>query len=190
MSVACMPVRWSRTKQIYDAYLLAALHAKSVVDWYFAFAPVSRIETLFTLNTSFGQIIGFPFGLFGLFCPCRAGGDGGDPSRLLAVFSDATVLKGDAYAGLCRLCVGLLHVALGSRVGSGNPVTLMVLATSMTALISLHLIAGFRGVSRDRALDDNLVAGGWVAFGDLAHFHRRPRLEGGRGGGQGLPCSS
>ena len=67
MSVACKPVRWSRTKLIYDAYPLAALHAKSVVDWYFAFAPVSRIETLFTLNTSFGQIIGFPFGLFGLF---------------------------------------------------------------------------------------------------------------------------
>ena len=33
----------------------------------FDFAPVSRIETLFTLNISFGQITGFPFGLFGLF---------------------------------------------------------------------------------------------------------------------------
>ena len=37
---------------------IAVLHAKAVLDWYFAFAPVSKIEALFTANTSLTQIIG------------------------------------------------------------------------------------------------------------------------------------
>ncbi len=149
---------------------VAILHAQAVLDWYFAFAPVSKIAALFTANTSYTQIIGFPFEAFGVFS--------------LSVLVVMAVTSHDfwlsfltprfwkamhmlvyvAYASV------VLHVALGSLVGGGNPVTLLVLAASMTGLITLHLMAGLRENRHDRALDASPARDGWVEFGDLADF--------------------
>jgi nitrite reductase/ring-hydroxylating ferredoxin subunit/DMSO/TMAO reductase YedYZ heme-binding membrane subunit len=163
---------------------IAVIHAMAVLDWYFAFAPASKIEALFTSNTSFGQIIGFPFELFGVF------------SLLVLVMMAVTshdfwlsfltprfwkalhMLVYAAYASI------VLHVALGSLVGGGNPVTLMVLATSMTALITLHLLAGFREAARERAFDASPAQDGWIDFGDLTDFREGRALIGAGAGGE------
>jgi len=163
---------------------VAVLHAKSVLDWYFAYAPVSKIEALFTSSTSFGQIIGFPFELFGVFAllvlvVMAATSHDFWLSFLTARFWKALhMLVYAAYASV------VLHVALGSLVGGGNPVTLMVLATSMTALITLHLMAGLREAARERAFDASPAEGGWVAIGDLADFTEGRALIGAGAGGE------
>ncbi len=163
---------------------VSILHAKAVLDWYFAFAPISKVQALFTANTSFGQILGFPFELFGVFA--------------LAVLVVMAVTSHDfwlsfltprfwkamhmfVYAAYASV---VLHVALGSLVGNGNPVTLMVVTASMTGLIVLHLVAGRREVSKDLALDGNLAENGWVAFGDLADFAEGRALIGAGAGGE------
>ncbi len=163
---------------------VAILHAKSVLDWYFAFAEVSKLEALFTSNTSFGQIIGFPFELFGVFAllvlvVMAVTSHDFWLSFLTARFWKAMhMLVYVAYASV------VLHVALGSLVGGGNPVTLMVLATSMTALITLHLMAGLREAARERAFDASPAEGGWVAVGDLADFTEGRALIGAGAGGE------
>ncbi len=163
---------------------VAILHAKSVLDWYFAFAEVSKLEALFTSNTSFGQIIGFPFELFGVFAllvlvVMAVTSHDFWLSFLTARFWKAMhMLVYVAYASV------VLHVALGSLVGGGNPVTLMVLATSMTALITLHLVAGLREAARERAFDASPAEGGWVAVGDLADFTEGRALIGAGAGGE------
>lgn len=163
---------------------VAVLHAKSVLDWYFAFAQVSKLEALFTSNTSFGQIIGFPFELFGVFAllvlvVMAVTSHDFWLSFLTARFWKAMhMLVYAAYASV------VLHVALGSLVGGGNPVTLMVLATSMTALITLHLMAGLREVARERTFDASPTEAGWVAIGDLADFTEGRALIGAGAGGE------
>lgn len=163
---------------------VAVLHAKAVLDWYFAFAPVSKLEALFTSNTSFGQIIGFPFELFGVFAlsvlvVMAATSHDFWLSFLTPRFWKAMhMLVYAAYASV------VLHVALGSLVGGGNPVTLLVLATSLTALTTLHLWAGLREAARDRAFDASPADAGWVAIGDLADFTEGRALIGAGAGGE------
>ncbi len=163
---------------------VAVMHAKSVLDWYFAFAQVSKLEALFTSNTSFGQIIGFPFELFGVFAllvlvVMAVTSHDFWLSFLTARFWKAMhMLVYAAYASV------VLHVALGSLVGGGNPVMLLVLATSMTALITLHLMAGLREAARERVFDASPAEGGWVAVGDLADFTEGRALIGAGVGGE------
>lgn len=163
---------------------IAVLHAKSVLDWYFAFAPIGKIEALFTSNTSFTQIIGFPFELFGVFSltilvvMAVTSHDFWLNFLTARVWKSLHMLVYAAYASL------ILHIALGSLVGGGNPVTLLVVATSMTGLITLHLIAGTREARRDRALDAAPAQDGWVDFGDLADFTEGRALIGAGAGGE------
>lgn len=163
---------------------IAALHAKSVLDWYFAFAPISQIEALFTANTSVTQIIGFPFELFGVFSltilvvMAVTSHDFWLNFLTPRLWKSLHMLVYAAYASL------ILHIALGSLVGGGNPVTLLVVATSMAGLITLHLIAGTREARRDRALDAASAQDGWVDFGDLADFTEGRALIGSGAGGE------
>lgn len=163
---------------------VAVLHAQAVLDWYFAFAPISKIAALFTSNTSYGQIIGFPFEMFGLFSltvlvVMAVTSHDFWLSFLTPRFWKAMhMLVYAAYASV------VLHVALGSLVGGGNPVTLMVLATSLTGLITLHLMAGLRESRMDRALDASVTREGWVDFGDLADFTEGRALIGAGSGGE------
>jgi nitrite reductase/ring-hydroxylating ferredoxin subunit/DMSO/TMAO reductase YedYZ heme-binding membrane subunit len=163
---------------------IAILHALSVLDWYFAFAPVSQVEALFTANTSLGQIIGFPFELFGVFA--------------LAVLVVMAVTSHDfwlsfltprvwkwlhmlVYAAYASV---VLHVALGSLAGGGNPVMLMLTTLGMTALITLHLQAGLREARTDRAIAARPGHEGWVKIGDLADLTEGRALIGAGTGGE------
>ena len=179
-----LPVLYNRRHLGVITAGVATLHAMAVLDWYFAYAQISKVRALFTSNTSFGQIIGFPFEIFGVFS--------------LAVLVAMAVTSHDfwlsfltprfwkalhmlVYAAYASV---ILHVALGSLVGGGNPVLLLVVASSLTGLIALHLVAGRREVARDRALDASPVQDGWVAFGDLADFTEGRALIGAGAGGE------
>ncbi len=163
---------------------VAVLHAMSVLDWYFAFAPVSKIEALFTSNTSFGQIIGFPFELFGVFALLVLVMMAVTSHDFWLSFLTPRFWKAMHMLVYAAYAAVVLHVALGSLVGGGNPVTLMVLATSMTALITLNLMAGFREAARERAFDVHLAQDGWAAIGDLADFTEGRALIGAGAGGE------
>jgi len=42
-------------------------HAGYIINWYFAFSPSNKYEALLFSNTSYGQLSGFPFEVFGIF---------------------------------------------------------------------------------------------------------------------------
>ena len=62
--------------------------------------------------------------------------------------------------------------------------TLLVVACSLTGLITSHLIAGLRERHRDRALDEAPALDGWVGFGVLADFTEGRALIGAGAGGE------
>ncbi|MEM9206038.1 MAG: Rieske 2Fe-2S domain-containing protein [Pseudomonadota bacterium] len=45
---------------------VAFVHVGHVLGWYYAFSPIDRYEALLISNTSFGQVLGFPFEVFGM----------------------------------------------------------------------------------------------------------------------------
>ncbi|MEM8651448.1 MAG: Rieske 2Fe-2S domain-containing protein [Pseudomonadota bacterium] len=46
---------------------VATTHAFYIINWYFAFSRTNKYEALLFANTSFGQLSGFPFEVFGIF---------------------------------------------------------------------------------------------------------------------------
>lgn len=62
-----LPLLYNRRHFGVMTVFVALTHAGYVLGWYYAFSPADRYEALLTANTSFGQIAGFPFELFGLF---------------------------------------------------------------------------------------------------------------------------
>jgi nitrite reductase/ring-hydroxylating ferredoxin subunit/DMSO/TMAO reductase YedYZ heme-binding membrane subunit len=46
---------------------VAITHASYIVGWYFAFSSSNKYEALLFANTSYGQLSGFPFEIFGIF---------------------------------------------------------------------------------------------------------------------------
>jgi len=163
---------------------VATLHAKAVLDWYFAFAPISKLEALFTSNTSFGQVIGFPFEIFGILALTILLVMALTSHDFWLSFLTPKVWKG--LHMLVYLAYGsvILHVALGALVGGGNPVTLMLVAASMIILITLHLRAGLAEARKERAFAAAPVAGAWVAFGDVDDIPEGRALIGTGAGGE------
>jgi nitrite reductase/ring-hydroxylating ferredoxin subunit/DMSO/TMAO reductase YedYZ heme-binding membrane subunit len=148
--------------------LVALSHASAVLDWYFAYAPIPRLQALFTANTSFHEVIGFPFEYFGIF------------ALLVLVVMAATshdfwlnffmprywktlhMLVYAAYAAV------VLHVSLGALATGGNPVLTVTVATSLALLVTLHVLAGGREVAKDSSFGTDTSADGWALIGDLA----------------------
>jgi nitrite reductase/ring-hydroxylating ferredoxin subunit len=46
---------------------VAITHASYIINWYFAFSSSDKYEALLFANTSYGQLAGFPFEVFGVF---------------------------------------------------------------------------------------------------------------------------
>lgn len=47
--------------------IVAFIHATYVINWYYVFSPTNKYVALLNSNVSFGQLLGFPFELFGVF---------------------------------------------------------------------------------------------------------------------------
>jgi len=163
---------------------VAILHAKAVLDWYFAFAPIPKVDALFVSNTSFFQVIGFPFELFGVLALGIMVVMALTSHDFWLSFLTARVWKGLHMLVYAAYASVILHVALGALVGGGNPVTLMVVAASMITLISLHLRAGLAEARKEREFANAPVAGAWVAFGNLNDFKEGRALVGTGAGGE------
>lgn len=163
---------------------VAILHAKAVLDWYFAFAAIPPLEGLFTANTSVFQILGFPFELFGvltliiLIVMAVTSHDFWLSFLTPRVWKAMHMLVYVAYASV------VLHVALGALAVNGNPVTLIIVVLSLASLVTLHLLAGLREARRERSFAAAPVKDGWVAFGDLADFTEARALVGAGQGGE------
>src|SRR4051794_7605812 len=62
-----LPLLYNRRHLGVIATSVAVTHAFAALDWYFSYSPNDRFEMLLRGNTSFSQVQGFPFELFGVF---------------------------------------------------------------------------------------------------------------------------
>ncbi len=179
-----LPLLYNRRHFGVVTAVVAVTHAMTVLDWYFAFAATSKLEGLFTANTSYGQIAGFPFEIFGVI--------GLTILVMMAVtshdfwlsFLTARVWK--ALHMLVYLAYGaiVLHVALGPLAGGENPMMIATVVASLSVLVTLHLLAGRRETARDRATDARTAPDGWTLIGDLRDLTEGRALIGAGIGGE------
>ena len=146
---------------------VALAHAWAAIDWYFSYSPRPRFVMLLDGNTSFGQIQGFPFELFGI-----AG---------LLILAVLAVTSHDFWLDFLTprvwkalhmlLYVGylavVLHVALGALQAAQNPLLAVVVAFSVVLVAGLHLLAGRVEVRRDASVAPMAADAPWVIAGPV-----------------------
>jgi nitrite reductase/ring-hydroxylating ferredoxin subunit/DMSO/TMAO reductase YedYZ heme-binding membrane subunit len=163
-----LPLLYNRRHFGVITALVALSHASAVLDWYFAYAGIPKLQALFTANTSFQQVAGFPFEYFGMF------------GLLILVVMAATshdfwlsfltprywktlhMLVYSAYAAV------VLHVGLGALATGANPLLMAIVAASVALLLTLHVLAGTREAAKDRDFGAVSTEDGWTLIGDLA----------------------
>jgi nitrite reductase/ring-hydroxylating ferredoxin subunit/DMSO/TMAO reductase YedYZ heme-binding membrane subunit len=62
-----LPLMYNRRHFGVMTVFVALTHAGYIVNWYFAFSKSNKYEALLFSNTSFAQLAGFPFEVFGIF---------------------------------------------------------------------------------------------------------------------------
>tara|TARA_R110002110_G_scaffold3151_5_gene16232 strand:+ start:846 stop:1910 length:1065 start_codon:yes stop_codon:yes gene_type:complete len=156
-----LPLLYNRRHFGVMTLFVAISHAASVLNWYFAFSPVSKYEGLLSANSSYGQLAGFPFeafGIFGLFVLAVMATTSHDFwMKFLTprLWKNLHYLVYPAYAAI------VAHISLGALQDTQNPTLTWLVGFAAGVVILLHLAVALREVrAGDRIAD---VRGDWEA---------------------------
>lgn len=160
-----LPVLYNRRHFGVLTLAVAVTHLFAVLDWYYAFSPTPRVEALLSSNTSYAQLLGFPFESLGLFALLvlllltLTSHDFWLNFLSPPVWKRLHLLIYPAYAAV------VAHVALGALQATTNPILAMVVACGAAAVAGLHLLAHLAG------RDGPEGRTGWI---DVGPWHRIP----------------
>ncbi len=146
---------------------VAFTHAMFVLDWYFAFSATPKLTALFTSNTSFGSLAGFPFEVFGVFALVILIVLAATSHDFWLSFLSPPVWKAIHMSVYAAYAAAVLHVGLGAVIGGSSPMAAVFLSAGLVALSVLHLLAGRREKAIDEAVPRIEAETGWVDVGDL-----------------------
>jgi nitrite reductase/ring-hydroxylating ferredoxin subunit/DMSO/TMAO reductase YedYZ heme-binding membrane subunit len=161
-----LPLLYNRRHLGVTMFFIAAIHGVFSIMQFHTLGNVNPIVSLFTSNTRFGSVPAFPFQALGFFA-------------LLIFFLMAITshdfwlhnLSPKAWKTLHMFVyvayfLIVMHVMLGVIQYETNPVFVIILVIGSGTLITLHLIAGSREVSKDH-VKFNLKKEGFAMVCDL-----------------------
>lgn len=130
---------------------VALSHAYFVLGWYFAFFRESRWEAVLFANTSFGQMLGFPFvalGIFALIC-----------LMVLAVtshdfwlkFLTPPIWKAIHFLIYPAYVAVVGHVALGAFQARENQTFAVIFLAGAILVAGLHVLAALKETREDNS---------------------------------------
>jgi len=137
---------------------VALAHAASVLGWYFAFSPVDPYVALLSSNTSFGEIRGFPFELFGLAALAIMVVLAATSHDFWLSFLTPPVWKAIHMSIYAAYALVVLHVCLGAIQASSNPLLPIIVGSAALTLGVLHVLAGQKEVAVDAAVAGNATS--------------------------------
>jgi nitrite reductase/ring-hydroxylating ferredoxin subunit len=139
-----LPLLYNRRHFGVMAAAVALSHAYFVLGWYFAFRQgASQWETVLFSNTSFGQVLGFPFealGIFALICLLILAATSHD---FWLKFLTPPVWKGIHYLIYPAYVAIVGHVALGAFQSRGNETLAVIFSAGALCVAGLHLWAAW-----------------------------------------------
>ncbi len=177
-----LPLLYNRRHFGVLTFFVAMTHAFYVINWYFNFSPQPPFEAIFTANTSYGQMLGFPFETLGVLALLALAILAATSHDFWLKFLTAPVWKSLHYLLYPAYALLVGHVALGALQSEANSTFAIVVAVSVFAVCALHAIAAWReqGTTALAPHDHNT----WHFAGDLSDFEEGRaqivRLDGGR----------
>jgi len=177
-----MPLLYNRRHFGVMTAIVAFTHAYYVLSWYFSFSPTPQLTALFTSNTSFTSVAGFPFELFGVVALLILAVLAVTSHDFWLSFLTPPLWKAIHMSVYFAYAAVVLHVALGALADRRDMVLGLFMAAGLGSLCVLHLIAGWRERSADAAgspLDE-----GWIVAGDLNEIAEGRAIIGATPGGE------
>ena len=145
-----LPLLYNRRHLGVTMFTIALVHGSFSIFQFHALGNVNPFVSLFTSNTQFNSLSQFPFQALGFFA--------------LIIFFLMAITSHDfwlhnlspkvwktlhMFVYLAYLLI-ILHVMLGAIQYETNPVFIVILAIGSGWLIVLHLVAGYKEVSKDK----------------------------------------
>ncbi len=146
---------------------VALAHAWYVLGWYFAYSNIDPYVALLASNTSYFQLAGFPFEIFGLMALAIL-------CSLAATSHDfwLAFLKPSLWKGLHMLiyaAYGLIvaHIAFGALQTGKYPALAILTAFSVSAVTGLHLAAAWTTHTQVLEAETAVAEIDWVEAGHV-----------------------
>lgn len=152
----------------------AAMHAEYVIEHYFDYGYRSRWVALLIGNTSYGQVLGFPFEAFGMFALAILFVMAATSHDFWLRFLTPPVWKAIHMAGYFAYASVVIHVSLGHLQSAFNPVFLVCFVIGVSAVGVLHVLAARADARQEKAPAPMAIGGKWVEAGrvaDIAEGH-------------------
>lgn len=156
-----LPLLYNRRHFGVMTCIVAVLHARQVLGWYFAFSSVDPYVALLSSNPSFGRLAGFPFELFGVAALVILVLLAATSHDFWLAFLTPPVWKALHMAIYAAYACVVAHVAFGALLTPQLQAMHVVVPACALCVVGLHVAAGARQARLDRA---DVVAG-WIDAG-------------------------
>ena len=158
-----LPLLYNRRHFGVLTFLIAAVHAWSMVEWFAVQNALPNLVTELTTASHYARFIGFPFKTLGLAALLILLLLAATSHDFWLAFLSPPVWK--ALHMLLYLAYGLLvmHVALGAMQDNRSPLVPLLLGAAFLSVAALHFIAGRRERRRDAG--GKVGEGGWIPVG-------------------------
>jgi len=154
-----LPLLYNRRHLGVIAATVAASHAYVALDWYFSFSPHNRFEMLLRGNTSFHQVSGFPFEVFGIFALSVLILLAATSHDFWLRFLTPPIWKSLHMALYAAYLAVVAHVGLGALQAAKNPLLAVVVGLTASGVAALHVVASGRRAAEARYAEDWVDAG-------------------------------
>jgi len=159
-----LPLLYNRRHFGVLAFLVAAAHAYSVVDWFSAVGAIGDLVAELTNNPKYMQFIGFPMKALGLTGLCVMFLLAATSHDFWLMFLTPRVWKFLHMGLYAAYALVIMHVALGHMQDDRSPLVPVALLGALGVVTALHVVAGWR----ERKIDRPAAGTGWLTVGLLA----------------------
>lgn len=147
---------------------VAMIHVTYVISIYFSFNPYfDKYVAVLGTNTSFGQLLGFPFEAFGLFALTVLIVMAVTSHDFWMSFLTPPVWKAIHMLVYAAYLSIVLHVSFGALQADGGPMLAGIVAASAISVTGLHLMAGLIERRRERSTEQVAGETPWIMAGDV-----------------------
>lgn len=161
-----LPLLYNRRHFGVMTAFVALTHAGYIVDWYFAFSKNSKYEALLFANTSYGQLRGFPFEVFGIFALICLLVLASTSHDFWMKFLTPRIWKGLHYLIYAAYVFVVAHVSLGILQDQQNQVFPIIFVVAALAVAALHVWVAVHEQKAGALLANQ--AAGWVKVCQIA----------------------
>ncbi len=155
-----LPLLYNRRHFGVMATFVALTHASYILNWYFNFSSSNKFESLLFANTSYSQLAGFPFEIFGIFALLVLIIMAVTSHDFWLKFLTPPIWKGLHYLIYIAYASVVAHVSFGILLDQQNHVFTWIFLICAIGVAGLHMAAAIQ----DMTSGDPAPAGrDWIA---------------------------